>query len=218
MNSIPRARKQIGDQDGTDVSRNNMPHALERLAPPPVLAELAERTPRRPRRATRKASLATDEFRLMGRAIADAEEAATVRDGRDLAPAIAAINNAKTRRETAAAAIAALTKRISELEREVSELDGQLCRAAADFLNPMRIAAVARFRKAGAELKSARDAFVAIGLAIDADHAQLAHAMNVRVPDLENANDLLFTREMPRCPALAAVQRAIRAAGRVSGA
>jgi AAA ATPase domain/Adenylate and Guanylate cyclase catalytic domain len=58
----------------------------------------------------------------------------------------------------------------------------------------------------------------AILLAIDADHAQLAHAMNVRVPDLEDANDLLFTREMPTCPAIAAIQRAIRAAGRASGA
>ena len=189
-----------------------------RAARTPALAELAERTLAATSTLSeqrRKLRVATDEFHSAGRAIAASEQAASVRDGSDLASHLAEIAKAKARRETAASTIGAVTKEIGELERGISEMEDQLRRAAGELINPKRLEAVIRYRNAAGELKSARDDFYALGLALDVEPAQLGFLMSIQVPDLENYDDLLYAQQIPDfSQSLATVQRAIHAASR----
>ena len=207
MVQAQRKHEKINGHDKSDVSEAHLP---------PTLAELAMRTLAAiatfsDKRAELRA--AEDEFCAAKRTIAAAEQAASAPDWSDLGPKVVAISEATERRDTAAAAIVVLTKQVDEMEQEISALQRTLCKAAGDYLNPMRAAAAANFRDAAIQLKVFRDQYVALSTAMDSDLALLTRVMNVHVSDLETGSDLLYSRQVPDCPPfLATVRRAIREA------
>ena len=160
MVQAQRKHEKINDHDASDVSEDHLP---------PTLAELTTRTLAAiaifsEKRAELRA--AEGEFRAATRTIAAAEQAASAPDWGDLGPKVVAISEATERRDTAAAAIVTLTKQVDEMEQEISALQRTLCKAAADYLNPMRAAAAANFRDAATQLKVFRDEYVALSTAI----------------------------------------------------
>jgi len=183
---------------------------------PPALAELADRTLAACgilAELRQKLRASEAEFRAAARDVVVAEEAAAAHDMTALGPKVIALSDANALKGKAAAAIAELTKQVRDAEHKLSALEDGLCRAAGDFLNPMQAAAATKYRHAAVAVKAARDEFVALSFAVDTDVAVIAHAMRAHLPDLETDDDLLFSPDVPGCPApLELVRRAIREA------
>ena len=160
MVQAQRKPENINDYDASDVSEAQLPPTLAELTTRALAAIAIFSEKRAELRA------AEDEFRAATRTIAAAEQAASAPDWSDLGPKVVAISEAMERKDAAAAAIVTLTKQVDEMEQEISALQRTLCKAAADYLNPMRATAAANFRNAAIQLKSFRDEYVALSTAI----------------------------------------------------